>query len=150
MWFRRIEALILVGASFALSTPALAQQLPPLPPQFDAAQAAWAQARENWLVECTWNQSRGNRDRADAREFCEAYLANHSGYGRPYQGPMIAAPMGETPPSGYQLAEGGGGPQIYMGGSGGGGTPYRPQRAPMPRLGAASFDAAHCPALPRQ
>lgn len=136
---RRIKTLVLIGASFALSTPALAQQLPPQPPQFNAAQAAWAQARENWLIECTWNQSRGNRDRAGAREFCEAYLANHSGYGSPYQGPMIVTPLGETAQSGYQQPE-----------SGGGGYSYRPQRPPMPRVGAASFDAAHCLTPPRQ
>lgn len=146
MWCRHIKSLALSGALFSSATPAFAQQLPPQPPAFGTEQAAWARAQENWLTECTWNQSRGNRDRAEAREFCEAYLANHSGPGIPYMGSMIGAPMAATAQSGYQLPQSGGGSQTVVGG---GGYQYRLQRPPMPRTSSAPFDAARCLPAPR-
>lgn len=147
MWCRRINSLVLSGALFAVTPPALAQQLPPQPPAFGPEQAAWARAQENWLTECTWNQSRGNRDRADAREFCEAYLANHLGPGSPYLAPMMFVPMPATARSGYgqplvggssNMPEGGGGSTIYL------------QRPPMPRTGATRLDPARCLPPPRR
>ena len=86
MLVRDLLPMALLGAALTIAAPASAQSWPAQPPE-DAEQASaeWDQARANWLTECTWNQSRGNRSRSEAREYCEAYLANHTSYPARYQ-----------------------------------------------------------------
>ena len=86
MLVRNYLPMALLGAALTAAAPAAAQSLPPQPPEgAEQVLADWDQARANWLTECTWNQSRGNRSRSEAREYCEAYLANRSGYAGGYQ-----------------------------------------------------------------
>ena len=83
---RNLLSLALFGAALTAAAPALAQSWPPQPPESaEQVSAEWDQARANWLTECTWNQSRGNRSRSEAREYCEAYFANHASYPPGYQ-----------------------------------------------------------------
>ncbi len=110
MLVRDLLPLALLGAAMSAAAPATAQILPAQPPEGSEQFAPeWDQARANWLTECTWNQSRGNRSRSEAREYCEAYLANRSGYAPSYQlvanfdpavsgggGSSYAAPSGDN------------------------------------------------------
>ena len=83
---RNLLPLALFGAALTIAAPASAQSWPAQPPEIAEQIAAdWDQARANWLTECTWNQSRGNRSRSEAREYCEAYFANHASYPAGYQ-----------------------------------------------------------------
>ncbi len=84
MLIRRLSPLVLLGAALLGAAPLAAQSLPPQPPEETEQVSAFDQARANWLTECTWNQSSGRRSRAEAREYCEAYLANRTGYSAPF------------------------------------------------------------------
>lgn len=85
--------LALLGAALTIAAPAAAQSLPPQPPEgYEQVSPEWDQARANWVTECTWNQARGNRSRAEAREYCEAYLANRTRYAAGYQPVAMAGP----------------------------------------------------------
>ena len=79
----RFSPLVLLGAALLGAAPLAAQTLPPQPPEETGQMSAFDQARANWLTECTWNQSSGRRSRAEARDYCEAYLANRTGYSAP-------------------------------------------------------------------
>ena len=83
MSLRRFSPLLLLSAALLGAAPLAAQTLPPQPPEETGQMSAFDQARANWLTECTWNQSSGRRSRAEAREYCEAYLANRTGYSAP-------------------------------------------------------------------
>ena len=90
---RNFLPLVLFGAALTVAAPAAAQILPAQPPESaEQVSAEWDQDRANWLTECTWNQSRGNRSRSEAREYCEAYIANHASYPAGYQQVVSAAP----------------------------------------------------------
>lgn len=90
---RRLTIMFaLTGALFAL--PAAAQDLPPQPPSGAAdPQSAFVQAQADWLTECTWNQSHGRHSPAEARAYCEAYLANRLPPPAAYQPGMVYVPM---------------------------------------------------------
>ena len=90
---RKLLPLALLGAALTVAAPASAQSWPAQPPEdTEQASAEWEQARANWLTECTWNQSRGNRSRSEAREYCEAYFANHASYPASYLQVVSDAP----------------------------------------------------------
>lgn len=99
----------LLGAALIVAAPADAQSLPPQPPEnAERVSLEWDQVRANWLTECTWNQSRGNRSRSEAREYCEAYLANRSSYAPSYQQPSEVVPViSESDDSSYAEPSGG-------------------------------------------
>lgn len=87
-----LTTLVLSSALYAL--PAAAQTLPPQPSSTAAdAGSAFAQAQADWLTECTWNQSRGQHSRGEARAYCEAYLANRMPPLAAYQPDMVYVPM---------------------------------------------------------
>ena len=93
MLVRDLLSMALLGAALTVAAPASAQSWPAQPPEdTEQASAEWEQARANWLTECTWNQSRGNRSRSEAREYCEAYLANHTSYAARYQPVAVLDP----------------------------------------------------------
>ena len=86
-------SMALLGAALTVAAPASAQSWPAQPPEdTEQASAEWEQARANWLTDCTWNQSRGNRSRSEAREYCEAYFANHASYPTGYLQVVSDAP----------------------------------------------------------
>ena len=93
MLVRDLLPMALLGAALTFAAPASAQSWPAQPPEdTEQASAEWDQARANWLTECTWNQSRGNRSRSEAREYCEAYLPNHTSYPAGYQPVAVLDP----------------------------------------------------------
>ena len=93
MLVRDLLPMALLGAALTIAAPASAQSWPAQPPEdTEQASAEWDQARANWLTECTWNQSRGNRSRSEAREYCEAYFANHASYPAGYLQVVSDAP----------------------------------------------------------
>ena len=93
MLVRDLLPMALLGAALTVAAPAAAQSWPAQPPDdTEQASAEWDQARANWLTECTWNQSRGNRSRSEAREYCAAYLANHTSYPARYQPVAVLDP----------------------------------------------------------